>query len=102
MREGNDAGKPEQQIVARNEQREDADLCRDVQRLRAGEEERRESKRDKDGDQDDGQDAAAWPIAGEDHHLDVTGKSPRGRQSSTATISMMSETSASFGTRKPA
>ena len=67
------AGVAEQQVVGGGQRDEDADLGCDVERLRAGEQERRERQRRHDDDQRDGQDRAARAVAGERHHRLVTG-----------------------------
>ncbi|MND00291.1 hypothetical protein D3C83_188490 [compost metagenome] len=65
MGEGDDAGIAEQQVEARGQHDEDADLGRDVQRLGTGEQERCCGKADQDDEQHDREPAAARQVVGE-------------------------------------
>ena len=103
--EGHDAGVAQQQVEARRQHDEDADLGGDVQRLGAGEQEGRDRQAQHDGHQQHGEPAAARQVVGEERaqhgYLLATGKRPCGRHSRIIAISRMLEPSATLGARKP-
>ena len=69
--ERHDAGIAEQQVVARGEHDEVADLGGDIERLRPGKQQRREGEAEEDRRQQDRQHAAARRIAGEERAQDA-------------------------------
>ena len=73
MRERDDAGVAEQQIIRRGEQDHHTGLGGDVERLGASKEERRHRQSEDDNDEQDLQRPPARRIAGEDIHRPLTG-----------------------------
>ncbi len=103
VREGDDAGVAEEEVVGGDEDDEDADVGGRAERLAAGEQERRSGKPDQHQGEDRRQHARARRIARQEvvDHERPTGNSPCGRHTSTRAMTAMFETSASFGARKP-
>jgi hypothetical protein len=73
MRERDDPGIAEQEVIGRDEQDHHAGLGGDVERLRAGKEERRQRQGEDDEDEENRERASARRIPGEDGHRPLTG-----------------------------